>query len=116
MQFKLLCPTSSIGAVIGKQGATIKEVPIVTEARLYRAPVRYDLRIWGHAQVRESTNAKIHIDDPVPRCDERVITIAPGAARTHAAPEYAGKISLASALHYHTPVFNSWSLQHTMSS
>lgn len=67
MQLKLLCPTSAIGAVIGKQGATVKEV-------------------------RESTNAKIHIGDPVhgvQRCDERVITIAPSAARAQASPKNA---------------------------
>jgi poly(rC)-binding protein 2/3/4 len=55
MFFRLLCPVSHIGAVIGKQGVNVKEV-------------------------RDQTHAKIRIEDLIPGADERVITIAPGSA------------------------------------
>ncbi|KAK7282942.1 hypothetical protein RIF29_12078 [Crotalaria pallida] len=48
--FRLLCPASRIGGVIGKGGA------IVT-------------------QIRNETGVKLKIEEPVPHCDERVITI-----------------------------------------
>ncbi|XP_016550364.2 KH domain-containing protein HEN4 isoform X3 [Capsicum annuum] len=48
--FKILCPADKTGGLIGKGGATIR-------------------------QVREETGAKIRIDDSLSGCDERVIVI-----------------------------------------
>eukprot|EP00898_Chlorokybus_atmophyticus_P001178 jgi/Chlat1/2060/Chrsp17S02529 len=49
--FRLLCPCSKTGALIGKGGATI-------------------------AQLREDTGARIRVEDLVPNCDERVVNIS----------------------------------------
>ncbi|XP_028112840.1 KH domain-containing protein HEN4-like isoform X3 [Camellia sinensis] len=49
--FRILCPATKTGGVIGKGGAVIR-------------------------QVRENTGARIRIDDSVPGCEERVILIA----------------------------------------
>lgn len=49
--FRILCPATKTGGVIGKGGAVIR-------------------------QVREGTGARIRIDDSVPGCEERVILIA----------------------------------------
>ncbi|KAJ1391951.1 K-like proteiny domain [Sesbania bispinosa] len=48
--FRLLCPVSRIGSVIGKGGAIV-------------------------SQIRQETGVKVKIEEPVPGCDERVITI-----------------------------------------
>lgn len=48
--FRLLCPASKIGGVIGKGGAII-------------------------SQIRQETGVKVKIEEPIPGCDERVITI-----------------------------------------
>ncbi|XP_061352985.1 KH domain-containing protein HEN4-like isoform X2 [Gastrolobium bilobum] len=48
--FRLLCPASRIGGVIGKGGAIV-------------------------SQIRQETGVKVKIEEPVPGCDERVITI-----------------------------------------
>ncbi|RDX79416.1 RNA-binding KH domain-containing protein RCF3, partial [Mucuna pruriens] len=49
--FRLLCPVSRIGSVIGKGGAII-------------------------SQIRQETGVKVKIEEAVPGCDERVITIS----------------------------------------
>ncbi|XP_057967697.1 KH domain-containing protein HEN4 [Malania oleifera] len=55
--FRILCPATKTGGVIGKGGAIIR-------------------------QFREETGSKIRIDDAVPGCDERVILIlAPDSIR-----------------------------------
>ena len=48
--FRLLCPASRIGSVIGKGGATV-------------------------SQIRQETGVKVKIEEAVPGCDERVVTI-----------------------------------------
>ncbi|OIW14572.1 hypothetical protein TanjilG_32914 [Lupinus angustifolius] len=48
--FRLLCPATRIGGVIGKGGAVV-------------------------TQIRNETGVKLKIEEPVPHCDERVITI-----------------------------------------
>ncbi|KAK7351521.1 hypothetical protein VNO77_11048 [Canavalia gladiata] len=49
--FRLLCPVSRIGSVIGKGGAIV-------------------------SQIRQESGAKVKIEEAVPGCDERVITIS----------------------------------------
>ncbi|KAK7410411.1 hypothetical protein VNO78_01176 [Psophocarpus tetragonolobus] len=49
--FRLLCPVSRIGSVIGKGGAII-------------------------SQIRQESGVKVKIEEAVPGCDERVITIS----------------------------------------
>ncbi|KAK7311741.1 hypothetical protein RJT34_10064 [Clitoria ternatea] len=49
--FRLLCPVSRIGSVIGKGGAIV-------------------------SQIRQETGVRVKIEEPVPGCDERVITIS----------------------------------------
>lgn len=48
--FRLLCPTSKIGGVIGKSGAVVN-------------------------LLRQETGTKIRVEDPVPDCDERAVLI-----------------------------------------
>ncbi|XP_019196873.1 PREDICTED: KH domain-containing protein HEN4 [Ipomoea nil] len=54
--FRILCPATKTGRVIGKGGANIRHF-------------------------REETGAKIRIDDSAPACDERVITIIADSTR-----------------------------------
>lgn len=49
--FRLLCPVSRIGSVIGKGGAII-------------------------SQIRQESGVKVKIEEAIPGCDERVITIS----------------------------------------
>ncbi|MCE3050685.1 hypothetical protein HAX54_047885 [Datura stramonium] len=58
--FRILCPADKIGGVIGKGGATIR-------------------------QLREETGAKIRIDDSLSGCDERVIVIIADSTKKDAA-------------------------------
>lgn len=55
--FRILCPATKTGGVIGKGGAIIR-------------------------QFREDTGARIRIDDPVLGCDERVIIIVADAVKS----------------------------------
>lgn len=55
--FRILCPATKTGGVIGKGGAIIR-------------------------QFREDTGAKIRIDEPVLGCDERVILIVADSAKS----------------------------------
>ncbi|CAK9173895.1 unnamed protein product [Ilex paraguariensis] len=48
--FRLLCPTSKIGSVIGKGGDII-------------------------SQIRQDTGAKVRVEETVPGCDERIIVV-----------------------------------------
>ncbi|KAK6938027.1 K Homology domain, type 1 [Dillenia turbinata] len=48
--FRVLCPASKIGSVIGKGGTTI-------------------------SQIRRETGAKVRVEDTIPGCDERVIVL-----------------------------------------
>ncbi|KAK6940313.1 K Homology domain, type 1, partial [Dillenia turbinata] len=48
--FRVLCPASKIGGVIGKGGTTI-------------------------SQIRRETGAKVRVEDTIPGCDERVIVL-----------------------------------------
>ncbi|XP_058068129.1 KH domain-containing protein HEN4 isoform X1 [Magnolia sinica] len=64
--FRILCPSSKTGALIGKSGSIIR-------------------------RFRSATRAKIRIDDPVPASDERVILIvAPSASTPSAQDDEAG--------------------------
>ncbi|KAM7471947.1 hypothetical protein LguiA_010130 [Lonicera macranthoides] len=55
--FRILCPATKTGGVIGKGGSIIR-------------------------QLREDTGAKIRIDDPIPGCEERVILIVAAHSTT----------------------------------
>jgi len=62
--FRLLCPVSRIGSVIGKGGAII-------------------------SQIRQESGVKVKIEEAIPGCDERVITISGSdkeAEEDHAEP------------------------------
>ncbi|XP_058069411.1 KH domain-containing protein HEN4-like isoform X2 [Magnolia sinica] len=54
--FRLLCPISKIGGIIGKSGSVVN-------------------------LIRNETGAKIRVEDPVPACDERVILVVGPTAK-----------------------------------
>lgn len=60
--FRLLCPASKIGCVIGKGGCIISEI-------------------------RQETGVKVKVEDTIPGCDERVITITGSDKETGEDPE-----------------------------
>ncbi|KAJ4964783.1 hypothetical protein NE237_016632 [Protea cynaroides] len=60
--FRILCPASKTGSVIGKGGTKV-------------------------SHIRQETGAKIRVEDIVPGCDERVIVIASSEKETEASNE-----------------------------
>lgn len=67
--FRILCPASKTGSIIGKAGSIIKSI-------------------------RKDTGAMIRVEDAVPGCDERVVTISAKADRSKA-PKFRGEDGLA---------------------